>query len=97
MPSFPGGDLAMYAFLNDQIRYPRLAKEKGTEGKVYLQFVVQPNGTLANIKVLRGLGDGCDEEAIRLVEQMPTWIPAEQEGRKVPLYYTLRVIFKLQR
>lgn len=96
MPSFPGGEAAMYRFLGRKMRYPRLARESGTAGKVYLQFVVKPDGSLSNVKVLRGIGYGCDEEAIRVVGLMPKWIPGEQGGQKVPVYYTIRVTFQLQ-
>ncbi len=95
-PSFPGGEAAMYKFLSRKMRYPRLARDNNVEGKVYLQFVVEADGTLSNIKVLRGIDYGCDEEAIRVLRQMPRWIPGEQGGQKVPVYYTIRVSFRIQ-
>lgn len=97
MPSFPGGESAMYKFLRRQMSYPRLARQKNVQGKVYLQFVVEADGKITNIKVLRGIGYGCDEEAKRVIGDMPNWIPGEQGGQKVPVYYTTRVIFQLQR
>ncbi|RMG19339.1 MAG: TonB family protein [Bacteroidetes bacterium] len=97
MPSFPGGEAAMYKFLSRKLRYPRAARENLTEGKVYLQFVVNEDGSISNINVLRGIGYGCDEEAVRVIRQMPKWIPGEQGGQKVPVYYTMRVTFRLQK
>ena len=96
MPSFPGGTMAMRNFLNSQIAYPQAARDAKIEGKVYVQFVVAEDGELQDFNVLRGLGYGCDREAIRIAKAMPRWIPGEHMGEKVPVYYTLPVQFKFQ-
>lgn len=96
MPQFKGGPKAMYKWLNQRLRYPQAAKDHNIEGKVYLQFVVQPSGELSNMKVVRGLGYGCDKEALRIARKMPKWIPGEQYGQLVPVLYTIHVQFRIQ-
>lgn len=95
MPEYPGGKDAMMKFLKDNIKYPEEAKKKGIEGKVVLQFVVDKSGKLSNIKIIRSLGGGCDEEAIRVVSSMPTWKPGFHNGKQVSVFYTLPMIFEL--
>jgi len=75
MPEFPGGQSAMYQFLSNNLKYPAIAKEVGISGKVYVAFVVEKDGSLTDIKVLKGIGGGCDKEAIR-VNQMLTSVIA---------------------
>ena len=94
MPEFPGGEKAMKKFIADNLIYPPLAQERGIKGKVYLSFLVEPDGTITNIRVLRGLGGGCDEEAVRVVEMMPPWSPGMQRARPVAVQYNLVVEFK---
>jgi protein TonB len=96
MPEFPGGADAMMKFLNSNIRYPSIATEMGITGRVILQFVVDKHGKINNVKVLRGIGGGCDEEAIRVVKAMPGWKPGRQNGKEVPVYFTLPVVFQLK-
>lgn len=96
MPSFPGGTSAMYKFLNKKLKYPRLARENEVQGKVYIQFVVGVDGSLSNFKLMRGLGYGCDEEALRIAKLMPKWLAGEQGGQKVAVVYTLTVNFKFK-
>jgi protein TonB len=96
MPEFPGGTDAMMKFLNSNIRYPSIATEMGITGRVILQFVVDKHGKINNVKVLRGIGGGCDEEAIRVVKAMPGWKPGRQNGKEVPVYFTLPVVFQLK-
>lgn len=95
MPEFPGGTKALARFFRKNYRYPKEAQEKGVEGVVYIRFVVNTDGSLSNAKIVKGIGSGCDEEAIRLVSIMPKWIPGENDGLKVSVYKTIPVVFKL--
>ena len=95
MPSYPGGAEALYEYLNDNIRYPIVALESGISGRVYVQFVVEKDGSVSDVKVLRGIGGGCDEEAIRVVEKMPKWNPGKQRGRAVRVLYMVPINFTL--
>lgn len=92
---FPGGHQAMVDFVTKNVVYPALAKENGISGKVYVKFVVQKDGTLTDIKVLRGIGGGCDEEAIRVTKLMPKWTPAMLKGQPIISQYNLPFSFKL--
>lgn len=74
-PAFPGGDLARMKFLQDNIKYPPMARESGIQGTVYVTFVVERSGAVTDVKILRGIGGGCDEEAVRVVKNMPKWEP----------------------
>lgn len=96
MPEFPGGTGELYKYLGTSIKYPPLAKESGIQGRVFVNFVVEPNGSISNVKVLRGIGGGCDEEAIRVVEAMPKWKPGKQRGKPVRVSYNLPIKFTLQ-
>ena len=96
MPEFPGGSTELYAYLNSNIKYPVMAKESGIQGKVYITFVVERDGSITDIKLLRGIGGGCDEEAIRVVQSMPKWSPGKQRGKPVRVQYNLPVRFTLQ-
>lgn len=96
MPEFPGGDAALKNYLQTNIKYPELAKESGVQGKVYCNFVVDKEGHVSDVKVMRGIGYGCDQEAARVIKAMPTWIPGKQNGRNVNVHYNLPVFFKLQ-
>ena len=95
MPSFPGGEIMMYDFLARNVRYPQRAREDGYSGTVYVKFVIEPDGTLTNIEVAKGVGGGCSEEAVRVVKMMPNWIPGEAFGKKVRVTYTLPINFRL--
>ena len=96
MPTFPGGDKALYEYLAKNIKYPAVAKDNGIEGKVYIKFVVNEDGSVSQVQLARGIGGGCDEEAMRVVEGMPKWKPGKQRGKNVKVWYTLPVYFKLQ-
>ena len=96
MPTFPGSEFKMYEFLAMNIRYPQRAREDGYSGTVYVRFVVEPDGTITNIEVAKGVGGGCSEEAVRVVKMMPNWIPGEAFGKKVRVTYTLPINFRLQ-
>ncbi|NQT78312.1 MAG: energy transducer TonB [Bacteroidetes bacterium] len=96
MPEFPNGMKELYVYLGNNIKYPVMAKESGIQGKVYVTFVVERNGSITDVKVLRGIGGGCDEEAIRVVAAMPKWKPGKQRGKPVRVQYNLPVRFTLQ-
>lgn len=95
MPEFPGGDEARIKYLSQNIKYPMLAKEGGIQGTVYLTFVLSKTGQISDVKILRGIGGGCDEEAVRVVKAMPPWIPGRQNGKAVPVQFQLPLKFSL--
>lgn len=93
---FPGGgDAARIKFLQDNLVYPQMAKENGIQGKVYTTFVVERDGSITDIKILRGIGGGCDEEAIRVIKLMPKWKPGKQRGKPVRQQFNLPIEFVL--
>jgi protein TonB len=92
---FPGGDEARMKFLQDNIKYPQMAKESGIQGTVYLKFVVEKDGRISNVQVLRGIGGGCDDEAVRVLKAMPRWKPAKQRGRPVRVWFNMPIKFTL--
>lgn len=94
-PEFPGGETAMYRFLADQFKIPRIDKEMGTQGKIYVEFVIDREGFVKDIFIKRGLSATADAEAIRVVKIMPRWKPAQQAGRAVSVQYILPISIKL--
>lgn len=96
MPSFPGGEAKLMEFVAKNVKYPQIARETGIQGRVFVNFVVEPDGSVSNVSVLRGIGGGCDEEAMRVVKTMPKWKPGKQRGKPVRVQYMLPVNFKLQ-
>ena len=96
MPSFPGGEAKLMEFVGKNIKYPQIARETGIQGRVFVNFVVEPDGSVSNVSVLRGIGGGCDEEAMRVVKSMPKWKPGKQRGKAVRVQYMLPVNFRLQ-
>lgn len=96
MPSFPGGDAARMKFLQDNIKYPQMARESGIQGTVYVTFVVETDGSVTDVRVLRGIGGGCDEEAIRVIKEMPKWNPGMQRGKPVRVQFNMPIKFTLQ-
>lgn len=96
MPSFPGGEAKLFEYLGKNIKYPQIAKEAGISGVVYVNFVVGSNGNISDVKVLRGIGGGCDEEAVRVVKNMPKWKPGKQRGKPVKVSYNLPIRFSLK-
>lgn len=96
MPEFPGGMNKLGEYLAKNIKYPQMARETGIQGRVFITFVVEPDGSVTNVQVLRSLGGGCDEEAVRVVKSMPKWKPGKQRGKAVRVSYNLPVNFKLQ-
>jgi len=96
MPEFPGGRAALMKYLATNIKYPPYAKEAGIQGRVFINFVVEKDGSITAVKVLRGIGGGCDEEAVRVVKNMPKWKPGMQRGKPVRVSFNLPVKFTLQ-
>ena len=96
MPTFPGGEKKMMEYVAKNVKYPQLAKEVGTQGRVFVSFVVEKDGSITNVTILRGIGSGCDEEAMRVVKSMPKWNPGLQCGRAVRVSCNLPINFKLQ-
>ena len=96
MPQFPGGDRELLSFIAKNLRYPTIAQENGIQGKVFVRFVVSATGDVKDVKVMRSLDPYCDKEAIRVIQSLPKWIPGKQNGRNVPVYYTVPITFKLQ-
>ena len=94
-PEFPGGDEARLQFIKDNLVYPEDAKKNGIQGTVYVNFFVEKDGSISNVKVVRGIGYGCDEEAVRVTKMMPNWIPGEQRGEKVRVSYNMPIKFVL--
>ena len=96
MPAFPGGEAKLMEYVGKNIKYPQIARETGIQGRVFIGFVVGPDGSVSNVKLLRGIGGGCDEEAMRVVKSMPKWKPGKQRGKAVRVSYQIPVFFKLQ-
>lgn len=96
MPTFPGGEAAMYKFLNSELSYPDTALARGIGGPVYVSFIVESDGSLSGISIYRGAHALLNEEAIRVVKKMPKWIPGEQRGKKVRVRMTLPIKFQLR-
>jgi protein TonB len=94
-PEFVGGEATLREFLSKNLTYPQMAKETGIQGTVFLTFVVNENGKVSDVRLLRGIGGGCDEEAIRVVNSMPNWKPGKQSGKAVRVQFNLPVKFIL--
>ena len=96
MPEFPGGAAKMMEYIQKNMKYPMMARESDIQGRVFVNFVVEPDGSISNVAVIRGIGGGCDEEAVRVVKSMPNWKPGKQRGSAVRCAFTVPIIFKLQ-
>ena len=96
MPSFPGGQGALMAFLSSNIKYPVVAQENGVQGRVTVGFVVEKDGSISDVKVMRSVDPSLDREAQRVVKAMPKWKPGKQNGSAVRVKYTVPVVFRLQ-
>ncbi len=94
-PEFSGGMKAWAKFLNNNLNYPAAARENNIQGRVILSFVIEKDGTLSQIKVVQGIGGGCDDEAIRVLKKAPKWTPGRQNGQAVRVQFTLPIYFKL--
>lgn len=95
MPEFPGGEEAMVKFIGNNTRYPAIARENSVTGTVYVDFVVNKEGQVTNVKVRRGIGAGCDEEAVRVIKSMPAFKPGRQNGRPQQVQFTVPIRFNL--
>jgi len=98
MPTFPGGEAEMMKFIQKNVQYPQVEKEAGISGTCYVTFVVEKDGSITDVKVLRGVngGPGCDKEAIRVVKAMPGWKPGKQNGREVRVQFNLPIKFTIR-
>lgn len=96
LPKYPGGDAEMYKFIGKHLKYPKKARRKGIEGMVIVQFTVDKEGNVTDPKVLRDIGYGCGEAALKVVKKMPKWTPGTQRDKPVPVRMTLPLKFKLE-
>lgn len=94
-PGFPGGDEARMRFLQENLKYPTMAREAGIQGTVFVTFVVERDGSVTDVRVLRGIGGGLDEEAVRVVRMMPKWNPGRQRGQPVRVQFNMPIRFVL--
>ena len=95
-PLFPGGPTALMKYLSDNTKYPVVAQENGVQGRVTVQFVVEKDGSISDVHVLRGVDPSLDKEAVRVVKSMPRWTPGKQNGITVRVNYRVPVLFRLQ-
>ena len=96
LPTYPGGEEALYKYIAENIHYPEQAKADGIEGKVFVRFIVTEDGSIVNAYVAHGVGGECDEEALRVIKSMPKWIPATYEGKHVAVEYVVPINYKLR-
>lgn len=95
-PEFPDGEAALQKYLYSNIKYPAIARENSIQGRVIVKFVVTKSGEIQNASIVRGIGGGCDEEALRVVKSMPPWKPGKHNGKAVNVTFTLPITFKLE-
>lgn len=96
MPEFPGGDLALRKYIANAIKYPVIAQENGIQGKVYVNFVVNTDGSVTDAKIARGVDPSLDKEALRVINSLPKWKPGKQRGKPVRVSFTVPINFVLQ-
>ncbi|RZK26614.1 MAG: energy transducer TonB, partial [Hymenobacter sp.] len=96
MPEFTGGQAALLRYLQKHLRYPSSALAAGVGGRVFMSFVVGADGSISEVTILKGLGYGLDEEAQRVIRQMPSWVPGYQSKHPVPVRFTLPITFSIQ-
>lgn len=96
MPAYPGGESELLSFISQNVRYPEIAKKACVEGKVLIEFVVEKNGSLSNLHILKSIGAGCDEEALRVCRLMGLWHPGQQNGKAVRVKMVMPFLFRLQ-
>lgn len=90
-----GGMPAFYKYVGDKMKYPAQARRMGVEGKVFVEFVIQKDGSISDVRAIKGIGAGCDEEAVRVVQSAPSWTPGKQRGKPVKQRMVLPITFKL--
>jgi TonB family protein len=95
MPEFPEGYEELSKYLKANLKYPQEARENEISGKVFISFIVEESGNITNATILRGIGGGCDEAAIEVIESMPNWIPGKQKGKAVKVQFNMPIVFKL--
>ncbi|PLK44622.1 energy transducer TonB [Emticicia sp. TH156] len=95
-PEFPGGLKEMYAFIGKNLKYPSAAQRANISGRVFAKFVVEKDGRIGDVQILKGIGFGCDEEAQRVIKSMPKWNPGKQNGRSVRVFFTMPINFQLE-
>ncbi len=93
---FPGGERALYQFIQKSVKYPVIAQENGIQGKVYVKFVVSESGKVSNAEILRGVDPSLDKEALRVISSLPNFKPGKQQGNPVKVYYNAVINFQLQ-
>jgi protein TonB len=93
MPSFPYN---VGEYLSEHVKYPKKARKNNIEGKVVASFIVKEDGSLDSIRIVKGIGGGCDEEVIRVIKGMPAWKPGKQNGKRIKVWFNMPVIFKLE-
>ena len=96
MPEFPGGAAELYHYISKNIRYPQEAKEKGIQGRVFIGFIVEKDGSISNVRNLRGVDSELDAEAIRVIQSLPKWKPGKHNGEFVRVSYQIPIVFKLE-
>ena len=95
MPVYPGGEEARIKFIQENIKYPKEALKNNISGTVFITFIIEKDGKITNVKALRGIGGGCDEEAIRVISMMPNWKPGTQRGQAVRVQFNMPIKFNL--
>jgi len=95
MPEFPGGDLGLMKYIKKNIKYPPIAKDNNITGKVYVSFIVDKSGSATNVKIVRGVDENLDAEAIRVIESLPKYKPGKQRGKAARVMFTIPINFKL--
>jgi protein TonB len=95
MPEFPGGEEGLFDYIQKNLKYPQQAVDSNTTGRVTINFVVNADGSITDVKLARGIGNGCDEEAIKVVKGLPRWNPGKRNGKKVRVAYSLPITFQL--
>jgi len=94
-PQFPGGESAMIKFIQENVTYPELSREMGEQGTVYVQFVVNTDGSIQNVRVLKGVSELLDKEAVRVIKKMPNWSPGKQNGEPIRVRYQIPIRFSI--
>lgn len=95
MPEYDGGLSSFYKYVRKKMKYPTQARKMGVEGKVFIEFIIDKTGALTEVKVIKGIGAGCDEEALKVIKNSPAWIPGKQRGKPVKVKMVLPIIFRL--
>jgi len=96
MPQFPGGENALFQLISNSIHYPPIEGDFGVQGKVIVRFIITKTGSIRDVEIVRSLENYFDKEAVRVIKNLPVWIPGEHDGKKVAVYYTIPVTFKLE-